>query len=103
MWVANGDWSSPACSRPKSVEAVEQPFPAAEHHRGNRDRQLFNVAARAPDGSGPPPRDEHVLAARRLARPGDGLVQTVHKGEAGVGGSVLRAVRQIKSGMPNGL
>jgi hypothetical protein len=40
-----------------------------------------------------PAHDEHVLAARRVAGPGDRLVQPVHERESRVCGGVLRPVR----------
>ena len=67
------------------VEAVEQVLAAAQHHRRDGDRQLLHVPGTqglADDVR--PAHDEHVLAARRLARPGDRLVQPVHEREAGV-------------------
>ena len=44
-----------------------------------------------------------VEQAGGLARLGDGLVQSVHEGEAGVGGSVVGRCVTMKNGAPNGL
>ena len=95
MWVANGDWSRFRCSRVRGwSKIVEQALAGAEHDRGDRDRELLHVAgAQGLADDVRPAHDEHIPVSCGLARLGDGLVQPVHEGEAGVGGSVVGSVR----------